>query len=53
MEKIIYAVIACLWLSITIMLHVTGVGNLVAWYLLATPVILVRLWRAILLIKLK
>jgi len=52
MEKILYAVIACLWLTVTIMLHVTGIGDLVVWYAIATPIALIRLWRAVLIIKL-
>lgn len=52
MIKIIYAIIAILWITITILLHQIDGVDLLVWYLLATPFIVLRLIRSTLLIKL-
>ena len=49
--KIFYAIVFLLWLSATILIHQIEGVNLVVWYALATPFVIVRLIRAILLIK--
>ena len=52
MIKLIYTFVAVLWITITILLHQIDGVDLVAWYLLATPFVVIRLIRSVLLIKL-
>ncbi len=45
-ENILYAIVGVLWCIITIGLHQIGNVNLVAWYALGTPLVLVRLYKS-------
>lgn len=51
--KVFYAIVLLLWLTVTILLHQIDGVNLVVWYALATPMVIIRLVRAVLLIKTK
>jgi hypothetical protein len=52
MIRLMFTIVTVLWIAITILLHQIDGVNLVVWYALATPVIVVRLIRSTLLIKL-
>jgi hypothetical protein len=51
MIRLLYTIVAVLWITVTILLHQIDGVNLVVWYLLATPFVIVRLIRSVLLIK--
>jgi hypothetical protein len=51
MVRMFSIVVVALWVTITILLHSIEGVNLVAWYLLATPLVVLRFIRAILLSK--
>jgi hypothetical protein len=52
MIRLLYIIVGALWVFATILLHQIDGVNLVVWYLIATPFILLRLIRSTLLIKL-
>ena len=49
-ENLFYGIIVILYLIATVLLHQIESANMTVWYLLGTPLILFRLWRAKLLI---
>jgi hypothetical protein len=51
MIRLLYTIVTVLWITITILLHQIDGVDLVAWYLLATPFVIIRLIRSVLLIK--
>jgi hypothetical protein len=51
--KVFYVIILLLWITATILLHQIDGVNLTVWYALATPFVIIRLVRAVLLIKTK
>jgi len=49
-ENVFYGVIIILYLIATVLLHQIEKTDMTVWYLVGTPLILLRLWRAKLLI---
>jgi hypothetical protein len=52
MIRLLYTIVGALWVFATILIHQIDGVDIVAWYLIATPFILLRLIRSTLLIKL-
>jgi len=49
-ENVFYGIIVILYLIATVLLHQIESADMTVWYLVGTPLILLRLWRAKLLI---
>lgn len=52
MIRLMFTIAGALWITATILLHHIDGVNIIAWYAIATPFILLRLIRSTLLIKL-
>ena len=52
MIRLLYTIVGALWVFATILIHQIDGVDIVAWYLIATPFVLLRLIRSTLLIKL-
>lgn len=52
MIRLMFTIVGALWVTATILIHQIDGVNLIAWYAIATPFIILRLIRSTLLIKL-
>jgi hypothetical protein len=50
-ENIFYGIIVILYCITTVLLHQIETADMFVWYLIGTPLVLIRLWRCKLLIN--